>query len=113
LNPKINERAFMYADDVVIFLSPKQQDLILIRVILDIFAGASGLKTNLDKCSISPIQCNLEATVMLLSHFPGKITPFPIQYLSIPLGLRKQARLPCNLLLTTWLTACWNGRLGF
>ena len=92
LHPKINERAFMYADDVVIFLSPEQQDLILIRVILDIFAGASGLKTNLDKCSIWPIQCNLEATVMLLSHFPGKIAPFPIQYLGIPLGLRKPSK---------------------
>jgi len=92
LHPKIKERAFMYADDVVIFLSPKQQDLLLTRVILDIFAGASGLKTNLSKCTISPIQCNLEATVALLCHFPGKIAPFPIQYLGIPLGLTKLSK---------------------
>ena len=87
LHPKVTERAFMYADDVVIFTSPVQQDLALIKAILQIFAGASGLQTNLEKCHISPIQCNLEATVQLLTHFPGRIDPFPIKYLGIPLGL--------------------------
>jgi len=97
LHHKIKERTFMYADDVVIFLSPVQQDLALTRAILEIFAGASGLKTNVAKCLISPIQCDLEATVSLLTHFPGKIDPFPIQYLGIPLGLKrlsKAAMLP-------------------
>lgn len=89
LHPLLRERAFMYADDVVIFTSPDQQDLALIRAILDIFAGASGLKTNLNKCLISPIQCDLDATVALLSHFPGKVDPFSIKYLGIPLGLKK------------------------
>jgi len=75
LHPKVTERAFMYADDVVIFTSPVQQDLALIKTILQLFAGASGLQTNLEKCHISPIQCNLEATVQLLTHFPGRIDP--------------------------------------
>ena len=43
LHPKVTERAFMYADDVVIFTSPVQQDLALIKTILQLFAGASGL----------------------------------------------------------------------
>ena len=89
LHPKVKERAFMYADDVVIFSSPEQQDLTTIRAILEIFVGASGLRTNLAKCHISPIQCNLDATAQLLNHFLGKIDPFPIKYLGIPLGLRK------------------------
>ena len=63
LHPKIKDRTFMYADDVVIFLAPKLQDLVLTKVLLEIFAGALGLKTNLSKCLISPIQCGLEATV--------------------------------------------------
>ena len=37
LQSKIRERSFMYADDVVIFVSPKQQDLIITRGILEIF----------------------------------------------------------------------------
>jgi len=103
LHPKIKERTFMYAYDVVVYLSPAQQDLVLTRGILEmaskkkrgileIFAGASGLKTNVAKCRISSIQCDLEATVTLLTHFPGKIDPFPIQYLGIPLGLRRLSK---------------------
>ena len=61
-------------------------------IILEIFAGASGLKTNMSKCMISPIQCDLEATVTLISHFPGKSDPFPIRYLGIPLGLRQLSK---------------------
>ena len=62
----------MYADDVVLFLTPHQQGLSLSKLILEIFAGASGLKTNPKKCLISPIQCDLEATVTLLKFFSGK-----------------------------------------
>ena len=83
----------MYADDVVIFLTPHQEDLILTGGILEIFAGALGLKTNAAKCMISPIKCDLEATVMLLRHFPGKIDPFPVHYLGIPLGLKKLSKM--------------------
>jgi len=92
LHPKLKEQTFMYADDVVIFLPLAQQDLVLTRGILDIFAGASGLKTNLAKCLISRIQCDLEATVTLLTHFPEKIDPFPIQCLGIPLGLKQLSK---------------------
>ena len=42
LHPMIRERVFMYADDVVIFTSLDQQDLALIRAVLEIFAGMSG-----------------------------------------------------------------------
>jgi len=79
LHPKIKERAFMYVDDVVIFLSPVQQDLVLTRAILEIFAGASGLKTNMAKSLISPIQCDLQDTVSLLTFLPGRVDPFPIR----------------------------------
>ena len=70
LHPKIKERAFMYADDVVIFHSPQQQDLVLTRGILEIFAGASGLRTNMSKCLISPIQCDLEANSYAPHPYP-------------------------------------------
>ena len=88
LHCKMKERVFLYADDVVVFLAANQQDLTMLKTILDIFAGASGLKTNMSKCLVSPIHCNLESTVTLLTHFPAKIEPFPICYLGIPLGLK-------------------------
>jgi hypothetical protein len=43
-----------HADDLVIFLTPSAVDFTCIRQILSLFAGASGLASNLDKCAISP-----------------------------------------------------------
>ena len=89
LDVRVKDRVFLYADDVVLFIRPNQQDLILVKAILDLFARVSGLKTNIDKCHFSPIQCNLEDTITLLRHFPGRIDPFPTKYLGIPLSLKK------------------------
>jgi hypothetical protein len=54
----IHHRASLYADDLVMFLAPVPEDLTCLRRILDAFAGASGLITNLEKCVISPIHCS-------------------------------------------------------
>lgn len=58
LGPKaIKKRASLYADDMVIFLHPTQQDLCLMRSILEVFAALSGLHTNVHKCQFSLIRC--------------------------------------------------------
>jgi hypothetical protein len=67
-------------------ITPHQQDLVLAKGILELFAADSGLKTNIQKCLISPIQGFLEDTVILVQHFPSKL---PITYLGIPLAARK------------------------
>jgi hypothetical protein len=54
----IKYRASVYADDLVIFLSPSVQDFTCIRHILDLFAGASGLNANINMCLTSPIRCS-------------------------------------------------------
>jgi hypothetical protein len=89
LDPLIVDRLFLYADDVVLFTAARQQDLVLTRGILELFAADAGLHTNIDKCLIAPIQCNLEASVALLSYFPAKLSPLPIKYLGIPLSVGK------------------------
>jgi hypothetical protein len=48
----------LYADDLVIFIAPTKQDFRLTAVILEIFVSASGLRTNVNKCEITPIQCS-------------------------------------------------------
>ena len=53
---KIKHRASFYADDLVIFLSPNVNDFNNMRRILDLFAGASGLITNVEKCVATPIR---------------------------------------------------------
>jgi hypothetical protein len=55
LHAQVRERAFFYADDVVLFSLPTQCDLVFIKLILELFANATGLRTNLDKSQISPI----------------------------------------------------------
>ena len=89
LDPLVKDRLFLYADDVILFTAARQQDLVLTRGILEMFAADAGLHTNVDKCLIAPIQCNLESTVTLLSHFPAKLSPLPIKYLGIPLSVGK------------------------
>ena len=73
LDPLVKDRLFLYADDVILFTAARQQDLVLTRGILEMFAADAGLHTNVDKCLIAPIQCNLESTVTLLSHFSGQV----------------------------------------
>ena len=51
----IKYRASVYADDLVTFLRPLPNDFICIRQLLQLFAGASGLDTNVDKCLITPM----------------------------------------------------------
>jgi hypothetical protein len=58
LPDKIKHNASVYADVLVIFLSSSVQDFTNIRRILDLFAGASGLVTNVDKCIITLIRCS-------------------------------------------------------
>lgn len=83
---RLKERVYLYADDVVMFLAPTQQDLVAANTILQLFGAASGLRTNADKCLISPIQCDLDRTVTILNFFPGKLQAFPCKYLGIPLS---------------------------
>jgi hypothetical protein len=60
----------LYADDLVIFIMPTEQDLLLLRSILDIFVGASGLHTNLAKCMIMPIPCSNDQINLGKEIFP-------------------------------------------
>lgn len=89
---KIKCRASIYADDLVILLAPSQQDFVCTRRILDMFAGASGLCTNLDKCTITPIRCTAEDVAAVQQVFPCRLQDFPTKYLGAPLSV---ARLDC------------------
>jgi hypothetical protein len=61
LGPRaITHRASFYVDDLVIFLSPVSQDILLFCSILDIFVGASSLTCNMSKCQLAAIRCDEE-----------------------------------------------------
>jgi hypothetical protein len=82
----------LYVDDLVIFLLPKPEDFTCLRAILDHFAGASGLITNLDKCLISPIRCSEDDIAAVRQVFPCQLAPFPCQYRGAPLTVGRLQR---------------------
>lgn len=54
----ITHRASLYADDLVLLVAPQAADLDCVLQILQLFAGASGLVTNVDKCVTTLIRCS-------------------------------------------------------
>lgn len=87
-------RLSLYANDLVLFLAPKQEDFSCVRAILDLFAGALGLLTNVDKCLLSPIQCSDDQVTLVQQAFPCQVSPFPCRYLGVPLSVVK---LQCSV----------------
>jgi len=82
----LQHRISLYADDVVLFLQPSVNDISLTLDILQLFGEASGLRTNVQKSTVLPIQCMAEHLTTLQAHFPCQISEFPCTYLGVPLS---------------------------
>ena len=79
----------LYADDVALFLRPAAEDISLTLSMLQLFGDAYGLKTNVQKSSVMPIQCSDANMAVIQSLLPCEIMNFPCKYLGLPLSLRK------------------------
>jgi hypothetical protein len=82
----VGQRVSLYADDVVLFVQPNSNELGVVKELLRVFGKASGLITNINKCSMTPIQCEdhiIEAAQQVL---PYNVVPFPCKYLGLPLS---------------------------
>lgn len=79
----------MYANDVITFIRPMLLDLHTCAVIVADFGGASGLRTNLAKCSIHPIRCTPEKAELARGILGYEVGSFPCKYMGLPLGLCK------------------------
>lgn len=85
----IAHRASFYVDDLVFFVAPEPNDLNCLQQILQLFARASGLVTNVDKYVLTPIRCTEDMIQVAQQAFPGIVVPFPCKYLGIPLSIWK------------------------
>jgi hypothetical protein len=85
----IQHRLSLYVDDVVIFLRPAAFDIDLMGEILQLSGKASGLKTNIQKSSVAPIQCSATDMETIQHHIPCQMEGFPPKYLGLPLSLKK------------------------
>jgi hypothetical protein len=86
-NPQ--HRLSIYADDVVLFLRPVENELQIISDILRLFGEASGLKTNMTKNGISLILCSHNDLEVIQEHISCRIEEFPVKYLGLPLSIKK------------------------
>lgn len=88
----IVHRASLYADDLVVLLSPWADDLRCLHQVLQLFARASALVTNVDKCTPTPFRCSEQMIAAVQNVFPCVLAPFPSKYLGIPLLLTRLKR---------------------
>jgi hypothetical protein len=77
----------MYADEVIIFAAPDVNEDHAIARLLSIFGDASGLRTNLAKCSITTIYGVEELIAQVQEVLLCPVIPFPIIYLGVPLSM--------------------------
>jgi hypothetical protein len=94
----IGLQASLYINDLVIFLTPVDQDIQLFRMILDIFAGASGLHY-MSKCQLAAIRCNESHTQLATTLFLCQLVEFLVKYLGIPHSTRKLLKSALHPLL--------------
>lgn len=78
----------LYADDVILFIRPTAQEATMVKEILTTFGAASGLHTNLAKCSITPIYGGEDTLEDIVAILGCQVQRFPIKYLGLPLSTR-------------------------
>jgi hypothetical protein len=100
----LHHRTSMYADDVVMFVRPTRLDLLTCSAIVEDFGVASGLRTNLAKCSIHPIRCSTEQVELARGILGCEVGSLPFKHLGLPLGIRKVS--------ATQFQQWWITRLG-
>jgi hypothetical protein len=110
LPSRILHRASIYADDLVIFLSPCARDFSTMRHILDLFAGASGLATNFDKCVLTPIHCSSEEVEQYVKSSPATYRTSPRSTLEHLWHYPGSAAPMSSALSTLWLPAYQPGK---
>lgn len=67
----IHHQCSLYADDIVLFVAPTVQDLILTKEIMNFFSSCSKLWMNLQKSLITPIACSQEDINRVKEIFPA------------------------------------------
>lgn len=87
--PEIKFQCSLYADDVILFNRPSVQEVTVVKEIMEIFSDASGLRTNLAKCSITPTYGAEDTLNQIVAVLGCQVQPFPIRYLELPLSTKK------------------------
>jgi hypothetical protein len=83
----------------VMFVVPTEQDIRAVNTILELFAAASRLHTNVSKCQFTPIQCTDDQIAVVNHWFPCPFVQFPFKYLGVPLSIYQLKKIDLHLLV--------------
>ncbi|RVW90164.1 putative mitochondrial protein [Vitis vinifera] len=75
-----------FADDTILFASPREEELQTLKSLLLVFGQISGLKVNLDKSNLFGINLDQNHLSRLALLLDCKASDWPILYLGLPLG---------------------------
>ena len=78
-----------YADDTLIILPASPEELITVKLILDSYAKATGLKINYGKSQLMPINISDNEVQDLASLLGCQVGNMPFTYLGLPMGTTK------------------------
>jgi hypothetical protein len=103
--------ASLYADDAPLFIHPAQRELEIIDFILQLFASASGLNTNMSKAMYFPLHCQ-NINLDFLAEAGRVVSSWPCTYLGLPIGTRKPSRAMLHELIqkVAKRLSGWKGR---
>ncbi len=94
---ELSVHSLQFADDLLLFMDGSVRSANVIKVVLDGFTSASGLKINFRKSSFLPINLDSDRATNLATLFGCQIGAFPFTYLGLPFSLKalcKQDYLP-------------------
>jgi hypothetical protein len=106
-------RVNLYADDVVMFVVRKIEDLLTVKCTVQMFGEASGLFSNLDKSVATLIGCSDLDIDLVQETLSCKIEAFPCRYLGIPLSIYKLKKMDEQKLIDSVAARIpqWKGKL--
>lgn len=87
----MKHRLSMFADDIMIFAKPFDQDLQACSSLQRIFGGASGLHVNLTRSATYPIRCPSDTRERVVATIGCPSGTFPGKFLGLPLTIHKQS----------------------
>jgi hypothetical protein len=89
----IQHRISLYVDDVILFLRASANDINLALRLLNLFGDATSLRTNIQKSGVVSVEVAILQTLL-----PCPMDFFPINYLVLPLSIRKLTKILLSLI---------------
>ncbi|KAH0702587.1 hypothetical protein KY285_016865 [Solanum tuberosum] len=88
----------VFADDLMIFCSGKEQSVRRVMEALDHFTRVTGMIENMDKSNMFIAGTDEQTNALLLSITGFTVGTFPIRYLGLSLSSKKWSKLECQQL---------------